>query len=54
MILDSLRHFVRHAGVDGFRFDLAPILGRTAHGFDATCADAARNRGTIRCWPTGS
>ena len=28
MILDSLRHFVRHAGVDGFRFDLATVLGR--------------------------
>ncbi|HEX7871521.1 MAG TPA: alpha-amylase family glycosyl hydrolase [Sphingobium sp.] len=35
MILDSLRHFVRHAGVDGFRFDLAPILGRTMEGFSA-------------------
>ncbi len=31
MILDSLRHFVRHAGVDGFRFDLATVLGRQ-HG----------------------
>lgn len=35
MVLDSLRHFVLNAGVDGFRFDLAPILGRTAQGFDA-------------------
>lgn len=34
LILDSLRHFVGQAGVDGFRFDLAPILGRTATGFD--------------------
>ncbi|HEX5004986.1 MAG TPA: hypothetical protein VFV65_06705, partial [Gemmatimonadales bacterium] len=34
LILDSLRHYVGHAGVDGFRFDLAPVLGRTAHGFD--------------------
>lgn len=34
LVLASLRHFVRHAGVDGFRFDLAPILGRTDHGFD--------------------
>src|SRR5690606_27075033 len=25
LVLDSLRHFVRHAGVDGFRFDLAPV-----------------------------
>jgi glycogen operon protein len=34
LILDSLRHYVGHAGVDGFRFDLAPVLGRTATGFD--------------------
>jgi len=34
LILASLRHFVLQAGVDGFRFDLAPILGRTAEGFD--------------------
>ncbi|PZQ49326.1 MAG: glycogen debranching enzyme GlgX [Rhodovulum sulfidophilum] len=34
LVLDSLRHFVTQAGVDGFRFDLAPILGRTAAGFD--------------------
>ena len=33
LVLDSLRHFVTAAGVDGFRFDLAPILGRSAHGF---------------------
>lgn len=32
MILDSLRHFAR-AGVDGFRFDLAPVLARSP-GFD--------------------
>ncbi len=35
MILDTLRHFVTHAGIDGFRFDLAPILGRTMEGFSA-------------------
>jgi glycogen operon protein len=29
MILETLRHFVRGAGVDGFRFDLAPILARS-------------------------
>ena len=34
LIIDSLRHFVRNAGVDGFRFDLAPILGRTENGFE--------------------
>ena len=34
MVLDTLRHFVRHAGVDGFRFDLAPVLGRVDGVFD--------------------
>jgi glycogen operon protein len=34
MVLDTLRMFVERAGVDGFRFDLAPILGRREHGFD--------------------
>ena len=28
LVLDTLRHFVRHCGVDGFRFDLATVLGR--------------------------
>ena len=36
-VLDSLRYWVQEMGVDGFRFDLAPVLGRGAHGFDA-CA----------------
>lgn len=34
LILDSLRYWATEMGVDGFRFDLAPILGRTAVGFD--------------------
>lgn len=38
LILDSLRHFVGSAGIDGFRFDLAPILARTATGFDPASA----------------
>ncbi len=33
LVMTSLRHFVRHAGVDGFRFDLGPILGRDAIGY---------------------
>ena len=33
LVLDSLRAFIRYAGVDGFRFDLAPVLGRGADGF---------------------
>ncbi|MDX8491541.1 glycogen debranching protein GlgX [Mesorhizobium sp. VK22B] len=34
MVLDTLRHFVRLASVDGFRFDLAPVLGRVDGVFD--------------------
>jgi glycogen operon protein len=37
-VLDSLRYWVREMGVDGFRFDLAPVLGRGGHGFDAQAA----------------
>ncbi len=33
-VLDSLRYWVLEMGVDGFRFDLAPVLGRTEQGFD--------------------
>jgi glycogen operon protein len=33
-VLDSLRYWVDELGVDGFRFDLAPVLGRTDQGFD--------------------
>lgn len=33
MIVDTLRHFVLNAGVDGFRFDLGTILGRSMEGF---------------------
>ena len=34
LMTEALRHFVIHAGIDGFRFDLAPILARRPHGFD--------------------
>jgi glycogen operon protein len=34
LVLDSLRYWHRRMGVDGFRFDLAPVLGRSAFGFD--------------------
>ncbi len=33
LVLDCLRYWSRELGVDGFRFDLATILGRHAHGF---------------------
>jgi glycogen operon protein len=37
-VLDSLRFWVQEMGVDGFRFDLATTLGRTAHGFEPDAA----------------
>ncbi len=37
-ILDSLRYWVQDMGVDGFRFDLAPVLGRNQYGFDPNAA----------------
>ncbi len=33
LVLDAMRHWVEAGGVSGFRFDLAPILGRTRTGF---------------------
>ncbi len=33
LVLDSLRYWVNDMHVDGFRFDLAPVLGRSNHGF---------------------
>ncbi len=35
LIIDCLRHWVQRYEVDGFRFDLATTLGRSAGGFDA-------------------
>jgi glycogen operon protein len=34
MVLDSLRHWITEFGVDGYRFDLAPLLARGDHGFE--------------------
>ena len=33
-VMDSLRYWVGEMHVDGFRFDLAPVLGRGSHGFE--------------------
>ena len=35
LVLDSLRYWVQVMHVDGFRFDLAPVLARGPHGFEA-------------------
>ena len=36
LVLDSLHYWQRDMGVDGFRFDLAPVLGRHDHGFSSS------------------
>jgi glycogen operon protein len=38
LVLDALRHFVLYAGVDGFRFDLAPVLGRIGRDYSRDAA----------------
>jgi len=38
LILDSLRYWLTEMHVDGFRFDLAPTLGRQEGGFDQVSA----------------
>lgn len=35
LIIDNLRFWATHMGVDGFRFDLATVLGRTVDGFSS-------------------
>ena len=34
LVMDSLRYWVQSMHVDGFRFDLAPVLGRGSEGFE--------------------
>ena len=34
LVMDSLRYWVSEMHVDGFRFDLAPVLGRSSEGFE--------------------
>ena len=45
MVVAALRHWVLKAGVDGFRFDLATVMGRMADGFhsDAPLFKAIEN-----------
>ena len=38
MVLSSLRYWAGSLGVDGFRFDLAPVLGRSMQGFSKEAA----------------
>lgn len=38
IVIDSLKFWVERGGVSGFRFDLAPILGKDDTGFDPNAA----------------
>jgi glycogen operon protein len=38
MVMDSLRYWVSACHVDGFRFDLAPTLGRLADGYNPSAS----------------
>ena len=50
LVMDSLRYWVEEMHVDGFRFDLASVLGRTAQdgGFRPRPRSSTRSRRT-RC-----
>ena len=34
LVMDAMRSWVTRTGIDGFRFDLAPVMGRNTTGFD--------------------
>ena len=38
LVMDSLRYWVAEMHVDGYRFDLAPVLGRNDEGFERSAA----------------
>jgi glycogen operon protein len=50
LIVDAMRHWVAHAGIDGFRLDLASTLGRGQGGFssDAPVFQAIRDSTHLR------
>jgi isoamylase len=59
LVMDSLRYWVEAMHVDGFRFDLASVLGRTADGafrssapfFDAVSQDPVLSRAILIAEP---
>jgi isoamylase len=59
LVMDSLRYWVEEMHVDGFRFDLASVLGRSEDGsfkqsagfFDAVAQDPVLNRAVLIAEP---
>src|SRR5262249_20160066 len=60
LVMDSLRYWVQEMHVDGFRFDLASVLGRAGQGgqfqsssafFDAIAQDPVLNRSILIAEP---
>jgi glycogen operon protein len=60
LVMDSLRYWVQEMHVDGFRFDLASVLGRAGHGgqfqssasfFDAISQDPVLNQSILVAEP---
>ncbi len=49
LVLDSLRAWARHGGIDGFRFDLAPVLGRRRRASTPTRRSSAPSPRTRSC-----
>ena len=49
LIVDSLRYWVQEMHVDGFRFDLAPVLGRDHHHFNPLSSASFRSCTRTRC-----
>ncbi len=51
-IVRSLRYFAEEFRIDGFRFDLATVLGRDRSGFNSNSPFFVDAGAPIRCWPT--
>ena len=50
LVMDSLRYWVEQMHVDGFRFDLASVLGRRGGGgFQARAPRSSTPSPRIRC-----
>jgi glycogen debranching enzyme len=49
LAMDAMRSWVRRTGIDGFRFDLAPVMGRTRFRLRAPMRRCLRRSSRIRC-----